>query len=200
MYDAYPGPLNASVPQAGDDDRVNAVAITNADDERANAVVPPAPSNLNASVPQAGDDERANAVAISDASVPPAPPNLNASVPRAGDDDRANEVDISNADDQRANAVAISNDIVLPSSPNLNASVPAEGMQATILKVQGGTNSQLPVGNGISTAIWKGYSIEQKGAISTHFRCSSIAQFEDEILNLANGIINSQHDHHEVSV
>ena len=92
-------------------------------------------------------------------------------------------------------------DIFLPPIPTLDQDGDEHSStEATILAVQGGTSFVLPVGNGITTAIWLRYSDEQKLAVSRHFNCSTIGQFEDEILNLGNGIINSQHENDAMDV
>ena len=114
------------------------------------------------------------------------------------DDTRENE---ETADTEEDEETALLGDILLPPVPTLDQDGDeAPSTEATVLTVPAGTSFVLPVGNGINTAIWLRYSDEQKLAVSRHFNCSTIGQFEDEILNLGNGIINSQHENDAMDV
>ena len=73
----------------------------------------------------------------------------------------------------------------LPLIPKTSPSLPVT------LHTPEGESIELPVGNGITPAIWKKYNLKSKRTIAAHFNCANIGQFEDDVLKLGNAFINS---------
>ena len=71
----------------------------------------------------------------------------------------------------------------------------AEGaVEPVVLELHDGTDLHLPVGNGITSAIWRTYSKQEMKAVSLHFGYSSISQFEEEYFHTASALVESEHE------
>ena len=72
--------------------------------------------------------------------------------------------------------------------------VGAESVKAVVLQLPDGSDTHLPVGNGITLAIWRTYSAQEMKAVSLHFGYSSISQLEEEYFYTASYIVDSEHE------
>ena len=71
----------------------------------------------------------------------------------------------------------------------------AEGaVEPVVLELHDGTDLHLPVGNGITSAIWRTYSKQEMKAVSLHFGYSSISQFKEEYFHTASALVESEHE------